>query len=490
VWKVEGVTGVSSTPAVVDGVVYYGDWKGVVHAADAATGKDRWTQSVHTQVMASPTVTDDAVLVTDNSTLFRLDRETGAIEWEAKTSDHPIAISPASPVVVDDVVIQGVASGELMVPLDSYSFRGSVAGYDLATGAERWKVWLTDKDETGGAGVGVWSTPSVDRERGLLYVGSGNTYEPPASPRSDSILAIRYATGEVAWVRQFTYPDVWSTGHTGGVDGDVGAGPNLWEVDGRALVGAGDKRGVFHALDRDTGEVVWEATLTPGSVLGGVIGTAAHGEGRIYVASNVGNADTNTPTGSSKVLALDERDGTVLWSVELPGTVYAPVTTVPGVVLVGTTAATMAAFDAATGTTLWSTTAPDQVGGGATVVDGTVYWGYGFALFGSGSGNGGLVAMRPTAGGPGSTPTGSTAGGTGGESKAAELYRTVCASCHGLRGEGGVGADLRQVEDKLTVDQHLEAVRNGRPGTQMPAFGTSLTDEEIRQIVEYERTQL
>lgn len=124
------------------------------------------------------------------------------------------------------------------------------------------------------------------------------------------------------------------------------------------------------------------------------------------------------------------------------------------------------------------------------MVDGTVYWGYGFALFGSGSGNGGLVAMRPTAGAPGSTPTGSTAGGTGGESKAAELYRTVCASCHGLRGEGGVGADLRQVEDKLTVDQHLEAVRNGRPGTQMPAFGTSLTDEEIRQIVEYERTQL
>ena len=72
---------------------------------------------------------------------------------------------------------------------------------------------------------------------------------------------------------------------------------------------------------------------------------------------------------------------------------YAPVTVSPGVVWVATTAADYYALDASNGETLWTATAPDQIGSGASVVDGVVYWGYGYTLFGPGSGKGGMFAF-------------------------------------------------------------------------------------------------
>jgi len=323
-WTIQAGTGMSSTPAVVDGVAHFADWDGIIHAVDAESGAEIWTSEVNSTVMSSVTIVDEAAYVADNGNVYRLDKATGEQQWAAVTSDHPLAITPSSPIVVGDHVLQAVASGELMADLEDYSFSGFLASFDTETGEEQWRVMFTPDDETGGAGVGVWSTPSVDVDRGVAYIGTGNTYEPPASTLSDSIVAVDIATGAILWSKQFTYPDVWSTGNLGGVDGDVGAGPNLWEADGRALVGAGDKRGMYHALDRETGEVVWETKLTEGSVLGGVIGTSAHGDGHLYVASNVGNAENNDPTGASQIFSLDDTTGEIAWSVEIEGAVYAP----------------------------------------------------------------------------------------------------------------------------------------------------------------------
>jgi polyvinyl alcohol dehydrogenase (cytochrome) len=379
-------------------------------------------------------------------------------------------------------VLQGTASGELMIGVDDYRFKGSVAAFDAETGEERWRLWLTQDDETSGAGVGVWSTPSIDEELGLGFVGAGNTYEPPASPLSDSIIAFDLETGEIAWSTQFTLGDVWSMGNTGGVDGDVGAGPNLWEVDGRKLVGGGDKRGEYHALDRETGEIVWETKMTEGSVLGGVIGTSAYADGHLFVASNHGNADNNAPLSTSSVLSLDAATGDVEWETELDGAIFAPVSATPGLVYVGTTAATLHVLDASDGSELWSMEVPDQVGAGASIVDGVVYWGYGFALLGSGSGEGALMAFA--LGGDGATATTAPQD----ESLGAATFRTSCSSCHGTRGQGAIGPSLIGVADRLTEEEHRSIVLDGV--RQMPAFGDALTEEEIDAVIQYERTQL
>lgn len=242
-WSLDDVVGVTGTPIVHDGVVYVGDWQGTVHALDAATGEARWTRELGGSVAGSVPVVDDGVFVASGTTLRRLDRATGEVAWEATTHRHPFAMASSSPVVADGLVVQGVASGEVTVPQSDYTFRGSIGAWDAETGERVWRRFLTPGDETGGAGVGIWSTPAVDVDRGVLYVGTGNTYEEPTAPLADSLLALDLRSGEVVWSTQFTNPDVFAAGAGGGVDADVGVGPNLWTSEGRDLVGAADKAG-------------------------------------------------------------------------------------------------------------------------------------------------------------------------------------------------------------------------------------------------------
>lgn len=487
-WQREIGTGIASTPTVVGGVVYVGTFDSRVMALDANTGETIWETTVDESVMSSVTVDDHALYVATNRHLYRLDRETGGTLWSVETSDHPIAITPSTPVVVDDLVVLGVASGELMVDITDYRFRGSVMAYEAETGTEAWRIWLTSGDDKAGNGVGVWSTAAVDEDLGLVYFGTGNTYEPPSSKYSDGIIAVDYRKGSIAWMTQFTNADVWSTGYSGGLDADVGAGPNLFSVGDTKAVGAGDKQGAYRALDRRTGKELWKTKMTDGSVLGGVIGTSAFDGTRIYVASNNGDAETNAPTSGSTVLALDPDDGGIDWKVELDGTVYAPVSVSPDLVWVATTAADYYALDAKTGKTLWTAEAPDQIGSGASIVDGVVYWGYGFTLFGPGSGKGGMFAFGLDA--EGATTTSAPTSSTGGAASGADMFRRSCASCHGLSGEGGTGPSLVGIADRLSEDKHRQTVAEGRPGTQMPSFKGILTEEEIAAIVEYERTEL
>ena len=393
-WSKDGLVGVTGTPTVAGGIAYFGDWKGTLWALEADTGDEVWNAKVPGGfIVDAPAVDGDAVYIANGHTLYRFDRGTGALQWQATTDDHPQAQINASPVVVGGLVLQGTASFENMVNKAQYTFRGSIGAYDAATGKQRWKFFTTPNDATAGAGAGIWSTPAVDVKRGLLYVGTGQTLSEPTAPLTDSLLAIDYKTGTLKWSKQFTYPDVFSAAHPKGKDADVGASPNLWTSNGRDLVGAGDKGGTFHALDRTTGKVVWETQLTPGSFFGGQIGSSALVDGKLIATSNVGDPDTNAPTDVTKVFALDPATGAIEWTAdEFPGKVFAPVSAVPGVAFVGTDKGTMAALDTRTGRRLWTLQAPDKTACGPSIVDGRVLWGYGFTLF-AGAGPGGVISF-------------------------------------------------------------------------------------------------
>ncbi|MGK2957556.1 MAG: c-type cytochrome [Acidimicrobiales bacterium] len=91
-----------------------------------------------------------------------------------------------------------------------------------------------------------------------------------------------------------------------------------------------------------------------------------------------------------------------------------------------------------------------------------------------------------------------------------QVYNTKCATCHGATGQGGTGRPLKDGEVLLTFpdpQQHIDWVVGGstpkgtpygdpnRPGGQrlsqsvgvMPAFGSSLSAEQIKAVVRYER---
>lgn len=71
------------------------------------------------------------------------------------------------------------------------------------------------------------------------------------------------------------------------------------------------------------------------------------------------------------------------------------------------------------------------------------------------------------------------------------VYAEHCASCHGQSGEGGTGTALgNQAMLSLTTDNFLRyAIEHGRDGTEMAAFGETLSDEEIDGVTAFLRSR-
>src|SRR5207248_8236053 len=113
-----------------------------------------------------------------------------------------------------------------------------------------------------------------------VYVGTGNAYQAPAADTTDSVLALDAGTGAVLAHRQATAGDVWNetSNVAAGPDADFGSSPNLITgLDGRKLLGVGQKSGTYWAFDRATLAPVWNAlTAPPGTFLGGIVGSTAY----------------------------------------------------------------------------------------------------------------------------------------------------------------------------------------------------------------------
>jgi polyvinyl alcohol dehydrogenase (cytochrome) len=274
-----------------------------------------------------------------------------------------------------------------------YTFQGTLGGYDARTGREMWRLTTTPNDATDGAGIGIWSTPAVDRRLGLLFVGTGQNLSPPAGPLEDSIIAVDYHSGRLRWAKQFTSNDVFSMGYPNGHDYDFGASPNLWDAGGRHLIGDGDKAGFYYALDRATGRVVWQTALTPGGPFGGEIGSAAVVDGQLILGANGLAPGQHAPGAGSQAIAIDAANGAVRWRHPLPGQIFAPVSAVRGVAFVGTSSGLMTALDIRTGAMLWSYQAPGPVAAGPSIVGAHLLWGYGYT-FGPGTSQGGIISFE------------------------------------------------------------------------------------------------
>ena len=72
----------------------------------------------------------------------------------------------------------------------------------------------------------------------------------------------------------------------------------------------------------------------------------------------------------------------------------------------------------------------------------------------------------------------------------AQLYSSNCAGCHGADGGGGLGPKLagQVTKDFPDIEDQIAFVAEGEGA--MPAFGGDLSEEQLRQIVEYTRTDL
>lgn len=372
--------------------------------------------------------------------LLAINAKTGGLLWKTALDRDPYAIDTTSPVIYQGVVYTGVAS--VIEGASVYGFniandpnaRGSVVAINANTGAIQWKTYTVPMGYWGG---GVWgSNPVVDAARNIVYVGTGNNYIAPTDPaflacisaggtnascqspsnHADSILALNMSTGAIKWAirletwNQSSYvngSDFWNVDCSfspyygqcpgpgnAGPDYDFGSAPNeitYTGSDGKAhtIIGAGQKSGIYYALNPDTGAVLWQTQVGPGSSLGGMEwGSASDGK-RIYVQISNLYGIPYAAGNAGSWSALDPATGAILWQRADPNGSIAlgPVTVANGVVYgesMSSTAGgnTMLALDAATGNVLWNFAPGSSVIAGATVVQDTVYWGSGYAHFG------------------------------------------------------------------------------------------------------------
>jgi polyvinyl alcohol dehydrogenase (cytochrome) len=292
---------VQSQPVIAANVAYYATSGGDVTAVNAKTGALIWNTNIPGQLfVTSPCITNDRIYVSAD-TVFSLDIATGAIDWSTPLFEAGNFQDDYSgnPTIVGNKLIVGVSSS-------TYGpFRGKVVALNRHTGEELWHFFTTSKQDvehpTMSPGVGVWSTPAIDIERGIVFVGSGQGYSLPEgsipSPYIDALIALDLHTGDLLWKYQYQVGDIWNptiVRPIGTYDHDVGGHPCLFSVKIKGecidLVGAGCKDGTYRIFKRDQHdpnhvEPLVQLQLDPGASIQGIGVRAIAYNGILYVSS-------------------------------------------------------------------------------------------------------------------------------------------------------------------------------------------------------------
>jgi polyvinyl alcohol dehydrogenase (cytochrome) len=394
-----------SQPAVIGDWLFMGSQTGVIYALDAKTGCTHWTYKAQSGVRTAISVgavgptdapTGYAIYFADaQARAYAVDASTGKELWTRKVDDHPAARATGSPTLYDRrlyVVTSGVSeeTAAAMPDYECCTFRGSLTALDATTGAVIWKTYTVDEPKRRGtstsgkplwgpAGSPIWSAPTIDAKRGLIYAATGNAYADPAPRTSDAIVAFALDTGKIRWINQI-HPDVWILGcdaqSTGG-DENAGDNPNCPEdvgpdfdfsaspalvtlSGGRDLLIVTQKSGVGFALDPTRrGRVLWQYRWGRGSPVGGVWGATTDGQ-RAYFAV----ADQLTPAPGG-LHAVNLMTGQRVWYTPPPPPICgsgpgcssaqsAALTSMAGVVFSGSADGAVRAFATDDGKILWT----------------------------------------------------------------------------------------------------------------------------------------
>ncbi|MGD8341479.1 MAG: PQQ-dependent dehydrogenase, methanol/ethanol family [Gammaproteobacteria bacterium] len=280
--------GVEATPLVVDGVLYNISAWNLTTAHDAATGEVLWEYDPEVPrewgryACCEPVSRglaawrDSIIIATLDGRLIALDAATGEPRWSVQTFEktQPYSITGA-PRVFDGKVLIGNGGADMGV-------RGFVSAYDADDGELLWtfytvpanpadgfeneamamaaETWTGEWWTLGGGGT-AWDSIAYDRERNLIFIGTGNGSPLVRYFRSPgggdnlflcSIVAVDADTGEYRWHYQAAPGEEWDYTCTQSmIQADL-----VIDDEERAVLMQAPKNGFFYVLDRETGELI------------------------------------------------------------------------------------------------------------------------------------------------------------------------------------------------------------------------------------------
>jgi quinoprotein glucose dehydrogenase len=313
-----------ATPLLIGDTLYFNTATGKVFALDAARGTERWhfdaqvdrgrdysemaTRGVSywrdSQAAPDTMCAQRIVFATIDARLFAIDARSG--KPCADFGDNGVVVLSkgvrlverqlgnyqvtSPPAIAGDVAVVGSAIGDNR---GTDIEIGVVRAFDMRSGRELWH-WdpipraakmppeaanpdfgdIEDQQAHWTGAANAWAPFAVDTERGLVFIPTGS-----ASPDffggervgdnqwADSLVALRAATGEFIWGRQFVHHDLW--------DYDTASQPMLIDLDRDgtkvAAVVQLTKTGQVFVLDRETGDPLFpiEERAVPQDVVAG-----------------------------------------------------------------------------------------------------------------------------------------------------------------------------------------------------------------------------
>ncbi len=293
---------IECNPIVVNGVLYLTSPMVRVFALDAGTGHTLWRFDPYSHGVAGELPrwkhvnrglvywTDGAesrIFFTFDYHLYALNARNGSLiqsfgrqgmidlRGGLDRESEELLVQATSPgVIFEDLLILGSTVGDGVEP----TAPGHIRAYDVRTGEREWifhtiphpgesghDTWPAGSWKTAG-GVNAWGGLSLDGERGLVFIATGSpSYDHYGGERkgknlfSDSVVALKAATGERVWHFQTVHHDLW--------DFDLPCPPSLVRVthDGKQIdaVAQVTKMGHLFLLDRDTGRSLFPVEERP-----------------------------------------------------------------------------------------------------------------------------------------------------------------------------------------------------------------------------------
>jgi quinoprotein glucose dehydrogenase len=288
-------TQIQCNPIIVDGVLYATSATLKAFALDAATGKNRWTFSppdkngslgVNRGLTYWSDGDDQRILHSFGENLYCLEAKSGAPitsfgdhgkvslkEGLGERAKNLMVISNTPGVIYKDLIIMGsrVDEGPSAAP-------GYIRAFDVRTGKLKWvfhtipqpgepgnETWPKDAWQKIG-GVNVWSGMTVDRNRGLVFAGTGSaSFDFYGGNRkgknlfANCVIALDAQSGRLRWYYQIVHHDLW--------DRDLPTAPILIRIkhEGKDTdaVAQVTKSGFVYIFDRDTGNPLFPIEEIP-----------------------------------------------------------------------------------------------------------------------------------------------------------------------------------------------------------------------------------
>ncbi len=332
-WVFDTGGAIHSSPAVVDGTVYFGSRDYNLYAVDADAGSEEWRYTTGSWVESSPSVAGGKVFFGSNDgNFYALDMSSGEEQWIYETP-FPVRASPA------------IADDRIYIGSDDYY----LYCLDVSSGELHWKF---------DSGSPAYSSPAVSN--GIVYIGSGNGYSYALNSMTGQ-RRLRYKTHYSVYtsptISEGTVYFATTNGIISAVDGQA---RTLWReheikhwwvqvwAAGVPLVPEPPPQSGF----------IWSLSLRRPQT-----STPAVSDGVMYLGSD------------NFVMAVDIETQEIIWEFETGGAVRSSPALTGSALLVGSEDGKLYALDTDTGEKLWDYQTGGKISSSPAVVDGVVYVG-------------------------------------------------------------------------------------------------------------------